>query len=89
MKNSLKTIGALVGVVLLSVLVSWETQDLQSASQRLLAYTTTSTRTNNVGTLCGANLDRTTLVNQDDLSAATGFRASVNDELGIDGYSFP
>lgn len=58
---------------------------MQPATARLLAYTTTSTRTANVNTLCAANLDRTTLVNQADLTAATSARTAVSAELGIDG----
>ena len=57
--------------------------------QRLLqTYTTTSTRTSNVGKLCPANLDRTTLVDQNDISAAQSQRSEVNAALGIDGYEY-
>ena len=86
MKNTLKGLLALAAVVAVSLIVSQQTQELQPASTRLLAYATTSTRTTNVNNLCAANLDRSTLVNQADLAAAASARASVDSELGIDGY---
>ena len=78
MKNSLKGLLALAAVVAVSLFVSQQTQQMQPAATRLLAYTTTSTRTSNVNTLCAANLDRTTLVSQSDLTAAASARASVS-----------
>ena len=56
------------------------------AHRLLQTYTTTSTRTSNVGKLCPANLDRTTLVDQNDISQAKSQREELNSALGIDGY---
>ena len=60
---------------------------MKTAKQRLLpSYQTSTTRTDNVGKYCSANLDRTTLVSSSDLSSASSNRKDVSSQLGIDGY---
>lgn len=88
MKNSLKGLLAIAAILFISVLVSQQTQEMPTVTQRLLqatTYTTTSTRSNNVNDLCPANLDRSTLVNSGDVSSAASMRAEVNSAIGIDG----
>lgn len=91
MKTTTKTIISLAAVLLLSLLVSQQTEETLTPTQRLLqtgTYTTTSTRTQNVVDLCPANLDRSTLVNNADVTAAVDMRATVTAEMGVDGYFF-
>lgn len=87
MKPYLKTLAGLATILIVSLLVSYQTQETVTPTERLLitAYTTTSTRTQNVIDNCPANLDRSTLVDQEDVSAAVSQRKEVNAAIGIDG----
>jgi hypothetical protein len=88
MKSTIKGLLAIAAILTVSVFVSQQTQEMPTVTERLLqatTYTTTSTRSNNVKDLCPANLDRTTLVNSGDVSAASSMRAEVNTAIGIDG----
>ena len=89
MKHSTKGVFVLAAVALLSLFAWQQTSEaaVLPVQQRLLpsSYLTTTTRTNGVTNLCTANLNRSTLVNQADVTAAATMIASVNTAIGLDG----
>lgn len=85
MKPSYKGLLVLALVAAVSFFASEKTQNILPAPQRLLPYTTTSTRTDNVVKNCPENMDRTTLVSTADFNEAKTMRTTVNSNLGVDG----
>jgi hypothetical protein len=83
----LSYIGLLVLVIVagVSYFASEKTEQILPPTQRLLGYTTTATRSDNVNKNCPANLDRTTLVSTSDYNDAQSMRTTVNSNLGIEG----
>jgi hypothetical protein len=85
MKLSYKGLLVTALVLAVSFFASEKTEQILPAPQRLLPYTTTATRSDNVGKNCPASVDRTTLVSTSDFNDAKTMRTTVNSNLGVDG----
>lgn len=89
MKRLIKFFFFITTLVIISLLSHINTKEMAPPSHRLLQnYITTSTRTANVNELCPANVDRSSLVDYNDIESAKEQRNEINSFLGIDGYFF-